>query len=87
MTIEWKDGVLACAGALTVEDAEALLQALAERPGARADLGACEHVHGACLQVLMAAQVAVTAWPAGRTLGTWLRAALDHPQQTTQEGN
>lgn len=85
MTIEWKDGVLACAGALTVEDAETLLQALAERPGARADLGACEHVHGACLQVLMAAGVAVTAWPAApaaASLSAWLRAALHHPQQT-----
>jgi hypothetical protein len=80
MTIEWKDGVLACAGTLTVEDAESLLQLLADQPGARADLGACEHVHGACLQVLMAARVLVTAWPSGPALGAWLRAALEYKQ-------
>lgn len=76
MTIEWKDGVLACAGTLTVEDAEQLLNEVMERPGLRADLAACEHVHAACLQVLMAAQAKVTAWPAGPALAAWLQAAL-----------
>jgi ABC-type transporter Mla MlaB component len=76
MTIEWKDGALHCAGDLTVEDAEALLQAVAPHPGARADLAGCAHVHGACLQVLMAAQVRVSAWPAAPALAAWLRAAL-----------
>lgn len=76
MTIEWKDDVLACGGALTVEDAEQLLQELAGRPGAAADLSGCGHVHGACLQVLMAARARVTAWPADAVLARWLRAAL-----------
>jgi len=76
MTIEFKDGVLACGGSLAVEDAELLQQALAEHTGAAADLAACEHVHAACLQVLMAAGVRVTAWPAAAALAAWLRAAL-----------
>jgi anti-anti-sigma regulatory factor len=84
MTIEWKDGVLRCAGTLAVDDAEALLQLLldagAEIPAAPvADLSACEHVHSACLQVLMGAGVAVAAWPAGDVLAAWLRAALAAP--------
>lgn len=76
MTIAWNDDVLACAGTLTVEDAEELLQALLHRPGARADLSACSHVHAASLQVLMAAGVRVQAWPEDPALCAWLRAAL-----------
>ena len=76
MTYAFTDDVLVVAGTLAVDDAEALLQALAERPGATADLAACDHVHGACLQVLMAAGVVVRAWPAGAPLAAWLRAAL-----------
>jgi len=83
MTIEWKDGVLRCGGVLAVDDAEQLLQLLLDAgadaaPGA--DLAACEHVHSACLQVLMAARVRVAAWPAHPALAAWLRAAL--PEQT-----
>ncbi|MFC0253317.1 hypothetical protein [Massilia consociata] len=76
MTFAWKDDVLACAGPLTVDDAEALLQELAARPGARTDLSGCSHVHAAPLQVLMAARVRVEAWPADAALAAWLRAAL-----------
>lgn len=79
MTIEVNDGVLACSGTLTVEDAEALQAQLAQLDGGagpRADLAGCEHVHAACLQVLMAAGVRVTAWPAGGALAAWLGAAL-----------
>lgn len=76
MTIAWNDDVLACTGTLTVEDAEGLLQELAARPMAHADLAACSHVHAAALQVLMAAGVQVDAWPADAALAAWLRAAL-----------
>lgn len=76
MTIEFTDGLLVCAGTLPVDDAETLLQIVAGRPGVPADLAACEHVHGACLQVLMAARVAVHAWPQAPALAAWLRAAL-----------
>jgi hypothetical protein len=76
VTIEFTDGVLVCAGTLPVDDAEYLLQTVAERPGVPADLSACAHVHCACLQVLMAARVAVRAWPQDDVLAAWLRAAL-----------
>ena len=74
--IEVNDGVLTCSGTLTVEDAEVLQAQLAGSEGACADLAGCEHVHAACLQVLMAAGVRVTAWPAGTRLAAWLGAAL-----------
>jgi hypothetical protein len=80
VTIAFEDGVLVCAGTLPVDDAENLLQLLADSPGAPADLAACEHVHSACLQVLMAARVAVRAWPRGDALAAWLRAALAEEQ-------
>jgi hypothetical protein len=74
MTIELNDGTLVCADALTVEDAEGLLQALA---GARAvDLAACTQVHAASLQALMAAGLPISAWPQQPNLARWLRAAL-----------
>jgi hypothetical protein len=76
MTYAFTEDVLVVAGTLAVDDAEGLLQALAERPGAAVELAACEHVHGACLQVLMATRVDVRAWPAGAQLAAWLRAAL-----------
>lgn len=76
MTYAFTDGVLVCTGTLAVDDAEQLLQLLAERPGAAVDLAACGHVHGACLQVLMAARADVRSWPADAALAAWLRAAL-----------
>lgn len=86
MTFSWKEGVLACAGPLTVDDAEALLQELAQGGGAPcADLSGCSHVHAACLQVLMAAGVRVASWPPDAALGAWLRAAL--PDVSDQEPN
>ena len=80
MTMEMKDGVLHCAGTLAVDDAEQLLQLVLDADKPAADLSACEHVHSACLQVLMAARVRVAAWPAHPALAAWLRAAL--PEQT-----
>lgn len=76
MTMELNDGTLACADALTVEDAEALLQLL-QGDTQRIDLSACRQVHAACLQVLMAAHLPVAAWPQDDSLAPWLRAALD----------
>jgi len=77
MTIELKDGVLHCAGTLAVDDAEQLLQLAMDLDKPGADLAACEHVHSACLQVLMAARVRVAAWPTQPELAAWLRAAIE----------
>lgn len=82
MTIEFKEDMLLCTGVLTVEDAELLLHEVAGRPQALVDLGGCEHLHSACLQVLMAASARVARWPESPALAAWLRAAL--PQDELQ---
>jgi hypothetical protein len=76
MTIQYEDGVLRCSGVLAVDEAEALLTLLSDHGSARIDLGDCEHVHSACLQVFMAAGGNITTWPASPLLADWLRAAL-----------
>ncbi len=61
---------------LSVEDAEGLLDWLLKQPRGKLDLSACEHVHAASLQVLMAAQPKITAWPKSAMLADWLTATL-----------
>jgi anti-anti-sigma regulatory factor len=76
MSMETTNGALVCAGALSVEDAEALQQQLLATPDATLDLAACSHLHSACLQVLMAARAPVAAWPQEAALALWLQSAL-----------
>jgi anti-anti-sigma regulatory factor len=79
MSMETTNGVLVCAGTLSVEDAEALQQLLLANPEAALDLAACTHLHSACLQVLMAADARVAAWPAKPALALWLHSSLNQP--------
>jgi hypothetical protein len=82
MTMELNDDTLVCADALTVEDAEALLQHV--QGARRLDLARCRQVHAASLQVLMAANLPVAAWPQEESLARWLRAALETQVTDTQ---
>jgi hypothetical protein len=59
-------------GVVGVEDAETLLQWLRGQTKPAVHLGACAHVHGAVLQVLLATQPRLVAPPAD----PWLAAAL-----------
>jgi hypothetical protein len=68
--LQHEDGRLALEGQVTVEDAEGLLAAL--RGATAVDLSACEHIHAAALQVLLALRPRLAAAPAD----PWLRAAL-----------
>lgn len=63
-------------GNVSVEEAEDLLQWRQSHPDGEVDLADCTHLHAAVLQVLMAAPVAVPAWPQNEDLTVWLRAAL-----------
>ena len=76
MPIEYRKNLAVLSEVIAVEEAEALLGWVQGRREPRADLGACSHLHTAALQVLMAAQVRVTAWPADPDLARWLRSAL-----------
>lgn len=59
-------------GRVTVEEAEGLSEWLKKHPKSTVNLGKCEHVHAAVLQVLMALRPAVKDLPGDR----WLAVAL-----------
>lgn len=75
MAITYKKSTAILAGVISVEDAESLLEWLQKTPGARLDLAACTHLHAANLQVLMAAQPRMAAWPLDSDLKAWLMAS------------
>ncbi|MCV2361983.1 hypothetical protein LNV23_00800 [Paucibacter sp. DJ1R-11] len=77
MPIEYQETGPVFRGLVGVEDAETLLEWLQQRPSATADLSQCEHLHPANLQVLLAANIAVQAWPKDAGLKGWLRSAFD----------
>jgi hypothetical protein len=64
MTIRYLKKHAALEGHVVVEDAEALTRWLLEQREPAVHLGACESVHGAVLQVLLALHPKVKAMPA-----------------------
>jgi hypothetical protein len=78
MPIEYKKNRVILRDVVRVEDAEALLEALQERPTMKVDLSACTHLHTANLQVLMAARANIGSWPQDPELRTWLESVLLH---------
>jgi hypothetical protein len=57
-------GIVELKDACTAEDAEVLLQVLLATPAVSVDWQACESVHTAVIQVLLAAKIAPTGMPA-----------------------
>lgn len=76
MAIEYKKNLATLSDAISIEDAENLLQWIQQTPKGKVNLSACSHMHAAILQVLMAARTPVVAWPNDSNLAIWLRAAL-----------
>lgn len=76
MAITYKKNMAVFEGAISVEEAEDLLEWFQKTPKARADFSACTHLHAADLQVLMAASPPVAAWPQDEHLKIWLQSAL-----------
>jgi hypothetical protein len=76
MPIEFKKNRALFRDEVSIEEAEGLLEWLQTRPAAKADLSACNHLHTANLQVLMAAKTAVSSWPTNAELRAWLEPAL-----------
>lgn len=77
MALELKKTRAALRDVVSVEDAEALLEWLQKRSAAKLDLSGCTHLHPASLQVLMAGNCAVVAWPADTAFAAWLKTALN----------
>ena len=59
-------------GVCSVEEAEPLLEWVQGQVNPRADLSACEHLHTALLQILLARHVHVTALPKDPWLCHWV---------------
>lgn len=76
MSIEYEKNTARFIGAASVEETEELLEWLCAHPEGTVDLSACEHLHAADLQVLMAAGRRVVAWPEDVDLARWLKSAL-----------
>lgn len=81
MAIEYENDVARFSGTVSVEEAETLLQWMQQHPKSVADFSACTHIHAAALQVLMAAQISVTAWPNDEHFKNWLTAALGNQEE------
>jgi hypothetical protein len=76
MPIEFKNDCVFLLDAVSVEDAEGLLEWLQRMPSAKVDLSGCCHLHTANLQVLMAAKATISSWPEDAKLRSWLETAL-----------
>jgi len=76
MPIEFKKNRAIFREEVSVEEAEELLEWLQGRPEAKADLSACNHLHTANLQVLMAAKTVISSWPKNSELRAWLEPVL-----------
>lgn len=67
---------------LGVEEAESLLEWLLEHRDGQIDLSACNHLHAANLQVLMALRPRIAAWPDDPAFADWLKTAFDETEPT-----
>jgi hypothetical protein len=76
MPIEFKKQTAVFRASVTVEEAEALVEWLQNKPAAKVDLSTCSHLHTANLQVLMAAKTKVAHWPTDPNLRAWLQTAM-----------
>jgi hypothetical protein len=76
MPVSYKKNLVQLSGAVSVEEAEGLLEWLLRKPSAKVDLSGCTHLHPANLQVLMASRCAVNALPADQALAAWVASAL-----------
>lgn len=63
MSVRVADGVIFLAGRCRIEEAETLLGYLLEDSDRRVDLSACEALHSAVVQVMMATRPAIAGKP------------------------
>ncbi|SEQ26763.1 hypothetical protein [Giesbergeria anulus] len=73
MPLEFRKKQVLLKGIVGVEEAENLLGWLQKKSGVSVDFSACEHLHPANIQVLLAAQVRIDAWPTDAILQQFLQ--------------
>lgn len=76
MAIQYNNDTVFLSEVISVEDAETLLEWVQAHPSPKVDFSSCTHLHAADLQVLMAADIAVVAWPRDQSLKSWLTEAF-----------
>ena len=76
MAIQFKRNVAVLSDIVSVQEAESLLEWLQTKNAAKVDLAACQHIHPANLQVLMAARTVVAKWPSDADFAGWIKSAL-----------
>jgi hypothetical protein len=85
MTVEAVNGIVRLSGRCLAEDAEPLLGLLAAGVN-QVDLSGCEFLHGAVLQLLLAARVTVNGQPAP-FLDKWIMPLLLGPKSPPLTGS
>lgn len=76
MSIKYTNNIAYLQQTCTVEEAEQLLAWFQSHPKGKINLKACEHLHTAILQVLLAVNPVITAEPQNKQLKTCLKLAL-----------
>ncbi len=76
MSVEYKRGTAYLRDAVTVEDAESLLEWLQARKKPKVDLSGCAYLHCADLLVLLALRPSIVALPRDPALAAWLAPSL-----------
>ena len=79
-------GTIDLVGHCSSEDAEVLQRHLLDHPGASVNWSACDQLHAAVLQILLAAKPAVCGMAAGAFLNAHVAPMLNH-LASTQESN
>ena len=74
-----EDGTIVLSGICPVEDAEALVRLLLVDPAAAVDWCACDQVHTAVVQVLLACGRPTRGPPRARFLRDWIEPLLARP--------
>jgi hypothetical protein len=80
MSIVYEKDIARLGGTVNVEDAECFLEWVQTHPQGEIDLSACEHLHAANLQVLMASRLRIASWPAADDLARWMKNTFYLPQ-------
>jgi len=76
MPINYKKTVAIVDGLCDIEEAETLLEWLLENPKGKLNLKQLDHPHTAVLQVMIALQPTVSAWPEDELTAAWLQPLL-----------